>query len=115
MRKKVRLQRRRHSFFAVRMIAVFLFLNLFGTNNVLAQTEVMAWGNLTGIRVEGQLMEFETSLKVVGKDRISVTATGKEKQQSAYYREGEIQTVNTELSGPLFVDIFIGKTQCLKK
>jgi hypothetical protein len=85
------------------MIAVFLFLNLFGTNNVLALTEVMAWGNLTGIRVEGQLMEFETSLQVVGKDRISVTATGKEKQQPAYHREGATQTVNTELGGIKFV------------
>ena len=63
----------------------------------------MAWGNLTGIRVEGQLMEFETSLNVVGKDWVSVTATGKEKQQPKYHREGETQNVNTSLGGIKFV------------
>jgi hypothetical protein len=103
MRKKVKLQRLRHSIFVDRMIAVSLLLNLLVANNILAQTEVMAWGNLTGIRVEGQLMEFETTLSVVGKDWVSVTATGKEKQQPKYHREGETQTVNTELVGIKFV------------
>jgi hypothetical protein len=103
MRKKVKLQRLRHSIFVDRMIAVSLLLNLLVANNILAQTEVMAWGNLTGIRVEGQLMEFETTLSVVGKDWVSVTATGKEKQQPKYHREGETQTVNTELGGIKFV------------
>lgn len=101
--KKVKLQRLHHLFFAVRMIAVSLFLTLLVAYNVLAQTEVMAWGNLTGIRVEGQLMEFETSLNVIGKDWVSVTATGKEKQQPKYHREGETQTVNTELGRIKFV------------
>lgn len=29
-----------------------------------AQTEVMAWGNITGIRVDGRLMAFESLLAV---------------------------------------------------
>jgi len=67
------------------------------TTQLSAQTEVMAWGNLTGIRVEGQLMEFESSLKVVGKDWTSVSATAKENQRPKYHRDGQTQTVTTEL------------------
>lgn len=68
-----------------------------------AQTEVMAWGNLTGIRVEGQLMEFETSLMVAGSDWTNLNATGKEKQRPKYQRDGNTQTVRTELGGVQFV------------
>jgi len=64
-----------------------------------AQPEVMAWGNITGIRVEGQLMEFESSLRVVEKGWMHYSATGKEKQQPKYYRDGLKQTIHTGLSG----------------
>jgi hypothetical protein len=45
----------------------------------------MAWGNLTGIRVEGQLMEFESSLRVVEKGWQHYNATGKERQRHNRY------------------------------
>lgn len=77
-------------------------------NPLKAQTEVMAWGNVTGIRVEGQLMEFETSLVVAGSNWTNVNATGKEKQRPKYQREGDTQTVRTELGGVQFV-------QCVKE
>lgn len=80
------------------LLAVFVFF-LFSVNSLRAQTEVMAWGNLTGIRIDGQLMEFETSIRVVAKDWSSTTATGKEKQQPKYHREGQTQLVKTELGG----------------
>jgi len=64
-----------------------------------AQPEVMAWGNITGIRVEGQLMEFESSLRVVEKGWMHYSATGKEKQQPKYDRDGLKQTIHTGLSG----------------
>jgi hypothetical protein len=71
-----------------------------------AQTEVMAWGNLTGIRVEGQLMEFETSLRIAGKNWSIISATGKEKQsRPSYDREGLTQTVNTDFGGFQFSEI----------
>ena len=47
-------------------LLIFLCNALF-TNPLLAQSEVMAWGNLTGIRVEGQLMEIKSSFRVVEK------------------------------------------------
>jgi len=57
--------------------------------------EVMAWGNLNGIRVGGQLMEFKTSLRVVQSDWAKFTETGKERrgQRHRYSRSGNTQTV----------------------
>jgi hypothetical protein len=66
---------------------------------LLAQTQVMAWGNITGIRVEGQLMEFESSMRVVAGDWSRINSTGKEKQRPKYDREGEMQTVTTDFGG----------------
>ena len=61
------------------------------------QVEVEPWGNITGIRMEGQLMEFESSIRVVGKDWGSVNSTGKEKQHPHYTREGKAQIVSTQI------------------
>ncbi len=58
-----------------------------------AQPEVMAWGNITGIRVDGQLMEFESSLRIVEKGWMNYSATGKEKQQPKYDRDGLKQII----------------------
>ncbi len=64
-----------------------------------AQPEVMAWGNITGIRVDGQLMEFESSLRVVEKGWMHFSATDKEKQQPKYDRDGLKQMINTGMKG----------------
>ncbi|MCD8182215.1 MAG: hypothetical protein LUE99_03050 [Bacteroides sp.] len=42
-----------------------------------AQTEVMAWSNMTGVRVDGELIDFESSL-CVGNLKGDMEATGKE-------------------------------------
>ena len=62
-----------------------------------AQTEVMAWGNLTGIRVEGQLMEFETSFRVVETNWIKITSTGRERQPTKFSRTGAVAKVNSSV------------------
>lgn len=92
-----RFKNRQKGFF--RVITISILMNMSLINPVAAQTEVMAWGNLTGIRVEGQLMEFESSLKIVGKNWVSVTATGREKQRPNYHRAGLTQTVTTNMGG----------------
>lgn len=69
-------------------------LNLIGD----CQTEVMAWSNITGIRVDGQLMEFETSIRAVGKGWISQDATGKERHSTKYDREGNLQIVTSSIA-----------------
>lgn len=74
--------------------------------NASAQTEVMAWGNITGVRIDGQLINFESSIVVVGKNESFVHATGKERQvRPQYFRDGEVQTVTTEIDGIHFTQV----------
>lgn len=86
---------------------IYLLLALFFVvPNTSAQTEVMAWGNITGIRIDGQLIDFESSIVVVGKDKSFVHATGKERQfRPQYMRNGETQTVTTEIDGIRFTQV----------
>ena len=86
------------------VLPIILGVNLAGP--LLGQSELMAWGNLTGIRVEGQLMEFESSLQVVGKGWTNLNSTGMEKQQPKYHREGQKQTVTTKIGAIRFTEVF---------
>ncbi len=67
------------------------------SNNVFAQAEVTAWGNLRGIRVDGQLMKFKTSLRIVGDDWSNILQTAKERQNPKYSRDGIERTIKTKL------------------
>jgi hypothetical protein len=96
------------SCFFSRFIIPFIFVvlvNALMTGSLLAQSEVMAWGNLTGIRVEGQLMEFESSLRVAEKGWLHIEATGKERQRPKYDREGLKQTITTNIRGIGFSEV----------
>jgi O-glycosyl hydrolase len=62
-----------------------------------AQPEVMAWGNMTGIRIDGQLIDFESFLAVADKDGTKTEFTGKELQSPMYTRDGKSQTVTTAI------------------
>jgi hypothetical protein len=75
------------------------------TGRVLGQPEFTAWGNLTGIRVEGHLIGFETSLCLIGSDLMQVTQTAKEQQRPNYRLEGNRQTVTTRLGDVSFVEV----------
>src|SRR5579871_392472 len=68
-----------------------------------AQPEVMAWGNLTGIRVEGHLLELATSLCVAQPGLTALTCTAREKQQNTYARKGKVETVTVQMRPPLQV------------
>ncbi|MDO4956976.1 MAG: hypothetical protein Q4E60_08185 [Bacteroidales bacterium] len=59
-----------------------------------AQTEVMAWSNITGIRVDGELIDFESMLGV-GNTTDNILSTHKEWQTSNYHRNGNAQEVTT--------------------
>lgn len=76
-------------------ITIVFFLIVFLP--VFSQTEVEPWGNVTGIRVEGQLMEFETNISVIQKGGATINATGKEKQRPKYTREGDKQIISTNI------------------
>ena len=84
---------------------VFLFLSLGISATSFAQPEVTAWGNLMGIRIDGQLMEFETSLRLVSPDWSTINQTYKERQRPSYNREGNKQIIETQLDSITFTEI----------
>ena len=65
-----------------------------------AQPEVMAWGNLTGIRVDGYLLEINSSMCVAQPDMVGVFRTGREKQTNSYSRNGKVETVTVQMRAP---------------
>ena len=85
---------------------------MFSHGKVLAQTEVMAWGNMTGVRVDGQLMEFESSVCVVESGWSRIIATGKERQpRPIYTRDGQSQKVTSNVIGFGFEQIVNDKSK----
>lgn len=79
------------------MKTIFLFLPLYlSAACAIAQPELEPWGNLDGIRVDGQLMEFTTSLRIIGPDG-TVVYTAKERQHPKYLRQHNTQIVATHL------------------
>ena len=65
-------------------LVLYLLMPLLG----LSQTEFTTWGNITGIRIDNQLMEFKSSLVVVNKD-MEERITRKEGQQIDFRRVGD--------------------------
>ncbi len=74
----------------------FLFIIFFAMQSA-AQTELAPWGNILGFAEQGQLMPFESSIRVINTDWSLLNTTGKEKQTPVYKRAGNRQTVFTQL------------------
>ena len=74
-------------------IAIFLG----ATGELLAQAEAKPWGNLCGIRIDGQLMAFDTSIRVFKPDWSGYTETSKNLQRPLYSRHGKKQEIATQL------------------
>ena len=65
-------------------------------------SEVMAWSNITGVRLAGELIDFESAL-CVGNPGGKIEKTGRERQQNVRYRrEGQTQIVDIPLHGAHF-------------
>ena len=62
-----------------------------------AQGVVAAWGNLDGIRVEGEVVPFETSLCLTDSTGAVRTRTAKERQTPRFERRGSTRTITTRL------------------
>jgi hypothetical protein len=83
--------------------SLFLFLlALVLAQKSRGQAQLEAWGNLSGIRIEGQLLEFESSIRLVGKDWSFIKSTAKERQQPQYTRESNKQIVSTRIDSISF-------------
>ena len=64
---------------------------------VSAQAVVAAWGNVDGIRVEGEVVPFETSLCLADSAGTVRVRTAKERQTPRFERRGATRTIRTRL------------------
>jgi len=95
------------SFVSFLRYPVFLFLIcfllLFLFNNVVySQAEVEPWGNITGMRIGGQLIPFETNLSLVENNLVKSTA--QEQQRPKYLRDGNKQIITTKIDSVSFTE-----------
>src|SRR5665647_1821563 len=87
---------------------VFLFLicfllSAFG-NVACAQAEAEPWGNITGMRIGGQLIPFESNLSVVENNCSSIKSTAQEHQRPKYIRDGNKQIITTKIDSISFIE-----------
>lgn len=65
-------------------------------------SEVMAWSNITGVRMDGELIDFESTLRV-GNPGKPMESTAREAQNNVRYRrDGQTQIVDIPLHGAHF-------------
>ena len=93
----------RNQLFAVFAMSIWMLASL--VYEAAAQSEVMAWGNMIGIRIDGHVMEFETFLRVVPSDWSGWVQTGRERQRPQYSRDGSKQTITTTIAPFTFTEI----------
>ncbi|ULC60801.1 hypothetical protein MBM09_07325 [Flaviramulus sp. BrNp1-15] len=82
--------------FKLKISQIVIVLVLFFSINNFAQTEFTTWGNITGIRVDNQLMEFKSYLVVLdtlGEERV----TEKEEQKILFKRIDDSKVFSYEM------------------
>lgn len=75
-------------------IYLFISVCLLTVSSLFAQPEVYPWGNISGIRLDGELMELNSSLGLVGPAWSDVFKTAKEEARYQYNRKGNTQFTN---------------------
>ena len=84
------------------MLLLLIGFTVFAQSEVETHTEVMAWSNITGVRMNGELVDFESTLRTGNPDGY-IEKTGRERQNNVRYRrEGASQIVNIPLHGAHF-------------
>lgn len=86
-------------------IIIIIYMMNIGSVELRAQADVTAWGNIKGIRVDGELMKFETSLSIVKSNWIDFEQTAKEKQEPSFKREDSKAIITSELDNIPFTEI----------
>ncbi len=85
------------------IISLFFLTGFFV--RIQAQPQTMGWGNLKGIRYKGEIIQFESSLCVVGSTLRDVTQTAKEKQNPHYQLDGNKEIITTQIDPVSFTEI----------
>lgn len=79
-------------------------LLLLAASSIYSQTEVQPWGNIMAIRIDGQPVNFESSLRVVYKNWWGIQATGRERQRPKYERKDNQQIITTAIDSIHFAE-----------
>lgn len=74
--------------------------------NFTGEAELMGWGNLEGIRLDGELFPFRTSIEVIREHWDDYEATGQHqrRQRPVFEREDSIRTVRGRIDPLTFVE-----------
>ncbi|KPK28486.1 MAG: hypothetical protein AMJ61_02220 [Desulfobacterales bacterium SG8_35_2] len=78
-------------------IFIALLICFLSLSSLFAQPEVYPWSNISGIRVDGELMELNSTLGFVGADWSAVRKTAKERARYRYRREDKTQYTNISI------------------
>ena len=87
----------------LKCLSVILCVSVFA-GEVFAQAEVEPWGNITGIRHGGQLIGFESSLRVAEDGWLKIKSTARERQRPNYKRIGNKQIIETKIDSINFIE-----------
>jgi len=90
--------------YPARIFLVFLAMLSAFSNVVFAQTEVEPWGNITGMRIGGQLIPFETNLSLVNNNWSAIKSTAQERQRPKYMRDDNKQIITTKIDSVNFIE-----------
>jgi hypothetical protein len=82
------------------LIICFEFLLFFALciNNLVAQAELTPWGSITGFRIEGHLIKFNTSICLIDSSMAGASFTNGDNQRRIYSRKGDNQFISSVLS-----------------
>jgi hypothetical protein len=81
---------------------IIILLFLLAAIKSYSQAELQAWGNITGIRIQGELIGFETSIRTVGSRWSDINSTGREQQSPVFARDSGRRMVTTQLGSVRF-------------
>jgi len=86
------------------LLKTFLFAITFSfvSDSALGQPEFTTWGNMTGIRIDGALMKFNTSLHIAGENWNLERKTEKESQKIGFERIDDKKVFSFEFDSLLF-------------
>lgn len=77
---------------------LFLLFIIINPSPTMAQAEFTTWGNMTGIRVDNQLMEFNSSLVLMRSDWDNAWVTRKEGQSIDFTRDNDSKIFSYEMN-----------------
>ena len=77
----------------------------FAPEEACGQAESTQWGNIQGIRVEGQMMHFNSSIRIVNPDWTSMHQSAYPQRGLEFTRDGNRQTIQSNLDNISFTEI----------